>query len=241
MAAAASPTLLVLLLLLLHNFPSSPSAASPTARRLLAADDQDVQYFPDAAVSAGPPVPILDIEGKTVKAGGSYYIIPANTTTHAGGVGMSSLSATSTCPLSVIQDRHADSNGSPLSFLPVATKLGYIVRTSTDLNIEFTTTDACEEGGVWKVEEYDDDVEQWFVGTGGVEGKPGARTVEDWFKIVKYGVNNYNYKLVHCPGVCKSCKIKCKDVGVFVDENGVRRLALTEDRPFVVKFMRADI
>ncbi|CAI0555906.1 unnamed protein product [Linum tenue] len=232
MAAAASPTLLlVILLLLLNHFPSSLSAAS---RRLLVADDQ---YFPDAAVAAGPPVPILDIDGKTVKAGGSYYIIPANTTTHAGGVGMASLSATSTCPLSVIQDRHADSNGSPLSFLPVATKLGYIVRTSTDLNIEFTTTDACEEGGVWKVEEYDDDVEQWFVGTGGVEGKPGARTVEDWFKIVKYGVN---YKLAHCPGVCKSCKIKCKDVGVFVDENGVRRLALTEDRPFVVKFARAD-
>ncbi|CAI0445270.1 unnamed protein product [Linum tenue] len=233
MATAPSPALLVVLLsLLLHNFPSSLSAVSPTAQPLPA---DDVQHSPAAVL----PIPILDTEGKPVKAGGSYYIIPAaanNTTTRAGGVGTASQSAASTCPLSVIQDRHADSNGSRLSFLPAAAKLGYILRTSRDLNIEFAAT-GCEEGGVWKVEEYDDDgVERWFVGTGGVEGK-----VEDWFRIVKYGVGGgSNYKLVHCPGVCKSCKVRCKDVGVFVDENGVRRLALTEDRPFVVSFMRVD-
>ncbi|CAN1294896.1 unnamed protein product [Linum perenne] len=199
------------------------------------------KYNPEAAVAAGPPLPILDIDGKAVRAGTSYYIIPSTSAgSDYGGVRMASLTNDSTtCPLSVVQDPHQESNGTPLMFLPVATKVGYIVRTSTDLNIEFTTDDTatCDEGNVWKVDDYDDDVEKWFVGTGGVEGKPGPRTINNWFKIVKYGGS---YKMAYCPGVCKSCKIKCKDVGLFVDENGNRRLALTEDHPFVVTFIRAD-
>ncbi|CAL1404039.1 unnamed protein product [Linum trigynum] len=39
-----------------------------------------------------------------------------------------------------------------------------------------------------------------------------------------------------------SCKVDCKDVGIYVDENGGRRLALVDKDgdPFVVKFVRAD-
>jgi len=43
------------------------------------------------------------------------------------------------------------------------------------------------------------------------------------------------YKIVYCPTLFPSSKHLCKDVGVFVDENGYRRLALS-DVPFKVKF-----
>ncbi|CAL1404038.1 unnamed protein product [Linum trigynum] len=133
-------------------------------------------------------------------------------------------------PLSVVQDRHELSKGLSVVFLPVNTKLGYAVQTATDLNIEFTA-----EAAVWKLEDYDDDVEKWFVGTGGIEGKPGLRTVGNWFKIAKFGGS---YKIVYCPSVCKSCRVTCKDVGVFEDEDGKKRLALSDDA-MIVKFMKA--
>jgi len=46
------------------------------------------------------------------------------------------------------------------------------------------------------------------------------------------------YKLVFCPSVVQSFKHMCKDVGVFVDENGNKRLALS-DVPLKVKFQQA--
>ncbi|CAI0544530.1 unnamed protein product [Linum tenue] len=155
------------------------------------------------ATSSLTPLPVLDVNGKVVRSGANYYVLPA------------------------------------LTFGPVNTKSGYTVRTFTDLNIRFVVDTPCEEGTVWKVDDYDDDVQQWFVATGGVEGNPGPRTVKNWFKIWKYGSN---YKLTYCPAVCKSCKVDCKDVGIYVDENGGRRLALVDKDgdPFVIKFVKAD-
>ncbi|KAK9131182.1 hypothetical protein Sjap_011669 [Stephania japonica] len=41
-------------------------------------------------------------------------------------------------------------------------------------------------------------------------------------------------------GMCSTCgKILCKDIGVFVDKDRVRRLALTDDNPIVVQFKKA--
>ncbi|CAN1147524.1 unnamed protein product [Linum perenne] len=153
------------------------------------------------ATSSSTPLPVLDVEGKVLRSGTTYYVIPATT------------------------------------FTPVNSKSGYTVRTFTDLNIKVSTDTTCEEGTVWKVNDYNDDVQQWFIGTGGVEGNPGPRTVRNWFKIWKYGSN---YKFTYCPAVCKSCKVDCKDVGIYVDENGGRKLALVDKEadPFVVKFVK---
>lgn len=78
---------------------------------------------------------------------------------------------------------------------------------------------------------------QRFVSTGGVEGNPGPATLGNWFKIDKFGDNDY--KLVFCPTVCNFCKVVCKDVGVIADDAGLRRLALTDDQPFKVVFKKA--
>ncbi|CAI0424073.1 unnamed protein product [Linum tenue] len=186
-----------------------------------------------ASSSSSSPIPVTDVDGATVRSGLKYFILPS-VSGHGGGVALDR-TKTKKCPLSVFQDNYDLSKGLPVVFLPVNAKPGYTVRTKIDLNIEFATETACDEATVWKVESYDHDLGQRFVGTGGIEGKPGPRTVENWFKIAKFGGN---YKLVYCPSVCKHCKVDCKDVGVFEDEYGKKRLALS-DEPLVVKFMKA--
>ncbi|CAN1178809.1 Kunitz trypsin inhibitor 5 [Linum perenne] len=183
---------------------------------------------------AASPAPVTDVDGTPLRSGLKYFILPAV----SGNGGASMTSDPESCPLTVVQDEDEISQGLPLTFSPINTKLGYTVRTFTDLNIKVSADTACDEGTVWKVDDYDDDVDQWFVGTGGVEGNPGPRTVKNWFKIWKYGSN---YKFSYCPAVCKSCKVDCKDVGIYVDENGGRRLALVdkEGDPFAVKFVKA--
>ncbi|CAN0887809.1 unnamed protein product [Linum grandiflorum] len=190
------------------------------------------------ATSSLTPLPVLDVDGKVVRSGTTYYAIPA-TSGEGGGVALASITKDAeSCPQTVVQDEDELSEGIFLTFSPVNSKSGYTVRTFTDMNVKFSADTACEEGTVWKVDEYNDDVDQWFVGTSGVEGNPGPRTVKNWFKIWKYGSN---YKFSYCPAVCKSCKVDCKDVGIYVDENGGRRLALVgkEGDPFVVKFVKA--
>ncbi|CAI0544524.1 unnamed protein product [Linum tenue] len=189
------------------------------------------------ATSSLTPLPVLDVNGKVVRSGSNYYVLPA-VSGEGGGVALASLTKDSeSCPQTVVQDQDEISQGIQLTFAPVNTKSGYTVRTFTDLNVRFVADTPCEEGTatVWKVESYDDDVKQWFIGTGGIEGKPGPRTVENWFKIAKFGGN---YKIVYCPSVCKSCKVTCKDVGIYEDEDGKKRLALSDD-PMIVKFMKA--
>ncbi|CAI0544537.1 unnamed protein product [Linum tenue] len=193
------------------------------------------------AVTAKPPlssatsaVPVTDVDGAPLLSGLNYFILPS-VSGNGGGVTLAQTNTKEHCPLSVVQDRHELSKGLPAVFLPVNTKLGYAVQTATDLNIEFTAETACDEAAVWKLEDYDDDVDKWFVGTGGIEGKPGLRTVGNWFKIAKFGGS---YKIVYCPSVCKSCRVTCKDVGVFEDEDGKKRLALSDDA-MIVKFVKA--
>lgn len=139
------------------------------------------------------------------------------------------------------------SHGLPLTFSPLDDSSsknkgssGGVIRVSTDLNIMFCTdhTSCAEYSPVWKLDDFDESREKWFVTTGGSLGNPGWRTIRNWFKIEKCGYNDANYKLVYCPTVCPSSKHMCKDVGVFVDENGNRRLALS-DVPFIVKFLKA--
>ncbi|CAN1178771.1 Kunitz trypsin inhibitor 5 [Linum perenne] len=175
---------------------------------------------------AASPSPVTDVDGTPLRSGLKYFILPS-VSGNGGGVALDR-TKTKKCPLSVFQDDYELSKGLPVVFLPVNAKQGYTVQTITDLN--------SDEATVWKVESYDHDVKQWFIGTGGIEGKPGPRTVDNWFKIAKYGGN---YKLVYCPSVCKSCKVQCKDVGVYEDEDGKKRLALTDDEPSIVKFMKA--
>lgn len=188
------------------------------------------------------PEQVVDTSGKKLRAGLSYYIVPAVPLTRCGSYGgrcmgsggLSLASIGESCPLDVVVV--PGSHGLPLTFSPVNPNKG-VVRVSTDLNILFTTdhTSCAEYSPVWKLDQFDVSKGKWFVTTGGSMGNPGWATVRNWFKIEKC---DGAYKIVYCPSVWHSSKHMCKDVGVFVDENGYRRLALS-DVPFKVKFQRA--
>ncbi|XP_028083599.1 miraculin-like isoform X2 [Camellia sinensis] len=177
------------------------------------------------------PSPVRDIDGKEVRAGIDYYILPVF---RGKGGGLTLASTTQRCPLDVVQARQEVDHGLPLTFSPVNPKKG-VVRVSTDLNIKFSAATICVQSTVWRLANYEKSTGQYFVTTGGVEGNPGPETVRNWFKIEKF---NDDYKLVFCPGVCDVCKVICRDVGIYIDEHGTRRLALS-DVPFKVMFKKA--
>ncbi|KAF5733966.1 hypothetical protein HS088_TW16G00407 [Tripterygium wilfordii] len=188
-----------------------------------------IKLFPHAVDAA--PDPVLDIAGKRLRTGVDYYILPV-IRGRGGGLTLSS-TGNETCQLDVVQEQHEVSHGLPLTFSPVNMKKG-VVRISTDLNIKFSAMTICVQSTVWKLENYDESTGQWFVSTGGIEGNPGRETIDNWFKIEKYGDD---YKLVFCPTVCDFCKVICRDVGIYIGR-GRRFLALSE-KPFKIMFRKA--
>ena len=185
---------------------------------------------PGAAESA--PDAVRDTDGNILRTGVNYYILPV-VRGRGGGLTLAR-TGKKTCPLDVVQERHEVKSGLPLTFSPLNSKKG-VVRVSTDLNIKFSASTVCVQSTVWRLDYYKS-TGQRFVSSGGVEGNPGPATLSNWFKIDKFGDD---YKLVFCPTVCKFCKVVCKDVGVFIDVDGSRRLALTGDQPFKVMFKKA--
>lgn len=183
------------------------------------------------------PEQVVDTEGNKVRASVDYYIRPVPTTPCDGqgpcvvgsGFVLIARSPNETYPLNVAVVEGF--RGQAVTFTPVDPKKG-VIRVSTDLNIKVSLETICEESTIWKLDAFDASIGKWFVTTGGVMGNPGKDTISNWFKIEKY---EDDYKLVYCPTVCDFCKPVCGNVGVFVDSNGNKRVALT-DEPFKVRF-----
>ncbi|KAL2337226.1 hypothetical protein Fmac_011672 [Flemingia macrophylla] len=180
------------------------------------------------------PEQVVDTLGKKLRVGANYYIISSLPYPKFGpGFGLALASLGKPCPQDVVVVNRY--HGLPVTFTPINPTKG-VIRVSTDLNIKFNTRSSCpHQSTVWKLGGFDFSKKQWFVGTGGVVGNPSLETIHNWFKIEKY---DGAYKLMYCPSVVKSPKHLCKNVGVFVDEKGNKRLALT-NVPFKVKFQQA--
>ncbi|KAI9198508.1 hypothetical protein LWI28_017073 [Acer negundo] len=200
-----------------------------------------ISFFIFAFVTKAPLIvtadastdPVLDIAGEKLRTGTDYYILPV-VRGRGGGLTLAS-TGNENCPLDVVQERHEVENGLPVTFSPVNIKKG-VVRLSTDQNIKFSASTICIQSTVWKLDSHDDSLGQWFVTTGGVEGNPGRETTSNWFKIEEF---DDDYKLVFCPSVCDTCRVLCRDIGIYIDQaTGIRRLALS-DTPFKVMFKKA--
>jgi hypothetical protein len=75
------------------------------------------------------------------------------------------------------------------------------------------------------------------VSTGGVEGNPGFNTVTNWFQIEKA---DDDYKIVFCPTKVCNCGVLCRDIGIYIEDNGTRTLSLSDAlQPFKVQFKKA--
>ncbi|KAI3986359.1 hypothetical protein MKX01_002204 [Papaver californicum] len=182
---------------------------------------------------------VLDIKGQALRKGVKYYVLPV-ARGMGGGLELGKQLNGTLCPLQVVQAQREISDGLPLTFTSVNPK-AQVIRVSTDLNVKFSASSICIQSMVWRLADFDDSVSKWFIGTNGVAGSPGPQTTGNWFKIEKDGVVKNSYKLVHCPGVCNFCKVICKEVGIYVGADRVRRLALIDDgeRPFRVMFKKA--
>lgn len=171
--------------------------------------------------------PVYDIKGSRLRVDQPYSILPADPST---GLGFNmEVIGNKTCPFDVIQAKK-DTYEIPLQLYPANSTKGDIIRISTDLNIYFWRTyTSClnEYSNFWKVDRYSPSTGKYFITTGGDKGNPGKKTIGNWFKIEKSGDF---YKFVYCPSVCKTCKVICKDIGIFV-EDGIRRAVLS-DVPF---------
>nr|GMD37883.1 kunitz trypsin inhibitor 2-like [Ipomoea batatas] len=170
------------------------------------------------------PNPVLDVNGKILRASDKYYVVPLQQD-QGGGLDLTSRKS-HRCPWSVVQDP-AYWWGNTIQFYPVNSKKG-VIREWTDLNIEFTDiSTGCPESNVWTItgdlSSYDG---SHYITTGGEIGNPGEQTLGNWIKIVK---TTNAYKLMFCPDVCNYCSYVCRDVGISV-EGGHGRLVLSDNR-----------
>ncbi|KAF5800667.1 putative proteinase inhibitor I3, Kunitz legume, kunitz inhibitor STI-like superfamily [Helianthus annuus] len=182
-----------------------------------------------AANAARAPAPVLDIHGKYLHTKAKYI---ANLLVGRSDGALYALNfGKKSCSLGV-GVIYNEEEGYPLIFTPVNPKKG-VIHLSTDVNIKFSASNDCNESSVWRVK-YDKGMKQNVVMVGGVEGNPGPKTLENWFKIEK---TKDGYKLVFCPSVCSYCKVTCKDVGIVKDKDGWLHLALSNE-PLSVTFYR---
>ncbi|KAL3512417.1 hypothetical protein ACH5RR_025134 [Cinchona calisaya] len=188
------------------------------------------------ANSVSHDVAVLDTNGKEVRPGDNYYIVPAERG-KGGGVTLSNY-----CPYHVIQTLNEPTNGLPLKFSPV-NRHERVVQLNTDINIKFIDFHGskCKESKVWKFDANKQIPDgNYFVTTGGVEGQTGSQSLPNWFKIQKF---EDAYKLEYCPsanlcnGPCVDQTIVCRDIGSVL-HNGQRRLAV-QPPALKVKFKKA--
>lgn len=175
---------------------------------------------------------VLDKDGHPLRPGVDYYILPSARAT----IGLSS-PPNGTCPLDVVLQTDIHSNALPVRFYP-AKKAGGVIKTDTDLNIEFSASTICVISTVWKIQGSSNDTStRYFVTIGGVKGKPGKETISNWFNI--RSDPSRGYVLNFCPSVCETCRPFCGNLGIILD-NGRSRLGITsDDQALGVSFTKA--
>lgn len=90
----------------------------------------------------------------------------------------------------------------------------------------------CFQSTYWWVAESDMAIKKFFI-VSGPKPKPGDDSSKSFFQIKKTKYFHNGYTIAFCPN-----DNDCIDVGIFVDEYGVWRLALSPT-PFPVVFVKA--
>ncbi|KAK1379680.1 Kunitz-type protease inhibitor KPI-D [Heracleum sosnowskyi] len=125
---------------------------------------------------------VLDIDGKELRTGTNYFILPV---VRGNGGGMKLYSGrTSQCPLDVVQEPNEVNRGIPVTFTPTNPREPTI-QVSSDLNIKFSGASICAQSTVWRLDGKGAASGQLFVSTGGVLGNPSGATISNWFRIEK--------------------------------------------------------
>ncbi|CAK7355102.1 unnamed protein product [Dovyalis caffra] len=186
---------------------------------------------------AQPLSPVLDVEGKPLRSGVEYYILPAETDI-AGGL-------TSICngsfPFYVGQEPLAPnvSQGTPVIFRPRFADT--IIRESRDFTIAFSGATTCADSSAWEVVE-NPETRKRYIATGGKFRQPRPRVW--YFNIVKNEQDLYTLAwcqncTIRFPGADCRPSSRCVSAGI-VKENG-KRLLVLDDPAFPFVFRRAKV
>ncbi|KFK33833.1 hypothetical protein AALP_AA5G065900 [Arabis alpina] len=175
--------------------------------------------------TADNAIPVVDANGDNI-FNGSYYIFPIDA--EGGGVTLSGL-GDKPCPLELVQDSSNAELGFPVKFSNWKSNVGFVPE-SESLNIEMDiTATICDQSTYWWVDKRHKEGQMRFV-------TAGPKPEVFHFQIEK-SEDFYSYKFVVCPNWTQS-RDECKDVGIFVDENGVRRFALGTNLSFSFLLMK---
>ncbi|VVA95135.1 unnamed protein product [Arabis nemorensis] len=178
---------------------------------------------------------VNDIDGNPI-FGDSYYVLPV-IRGRGGGLTLAGR-GNQPCPYDIVQESSEVDEGIPVKFSNWKPRVLFVPE-SQDLNIE-TIVEAtiCLQSTYWRIGEFDKKRKQYFVVAGPKPEGFDGESLKSFFKIEKSGDDAY--KFVFCPGTSDSKCPKYSDVGIFIDEKGVRRLALS-DKPLLVMFKKANV
>ncbi|KAF8085536.1 hypothetical protein N665_0664s0004 [Sinapis alba] len=178
---------------------------------------------------------VLDINGDIIFRG-SYYVLPV-IRGRGGGVTLRGRGG-ELCPFDIVQESSEIDKGIPVKFSNWKLRVAFVPE-SEDLNIEMDVeATICIQSTYWRVGEFEEERKQYFVVAGSKTDGSGQDSPKSFFQIKKSGDDDY--KFVFCPPACGSGRPRCRNVGIFVDEIGVRRLALSS-QPFLVMFKKANV
>ncbi|KAJ4866714.1 kunitz trypsin inhibitor 1 [Raphanus sativus] len=178
-----------------------------------------------AAANAGTPV--LDSKGRVITEG-SYYVKPLGALfdTGGGGLTLSTLNGKQ-CPLFVGQEDSDSNVGIPVKFSDWKSSDGFVPE-SENLNIEMDIEETiCFESTYWRITPADVVPMALFI-------KAGPKPSSGLFQIKKSDRLRGRYRIFFCPD-----GYDCTKVGTYVDQQGVRRLALNTTAFYEVAFVKA--
>nr|VDD01994.1 unnamed protein product [Brassica rapa] len=183
------------------------------------------------AATANAGGPVLDADGDII-FNGSYYVLPLVWGPAGGGLTLTS-GDYKKCPLYIGQDSSEVNMGIPIKFSNWKSKVGFVPE-SESLSIEMDTkATICGQSTYWWVAAPDMPKMLFFFIMSGPKPKPGEDSSKSFFQIKKTKYFHNGYTIAFCPN-----DNDCIDVGIFVDEYGVWRLALSPT-PFPVMFVKA--
>ncbi|CAH8334565.1 unnamed protein product [Eruca vesicaria subsp. sativa] len=177
------------------------------------------------AVTASPGEPVLDTHGNII-FGGSYYVLPRITGAAGGGLTLASRGE-NWCPLYIGQETSEVNMGIPVILSDWLSRVAFVPE-SANLNIKMDVgATLCPQSTYWHVPPVAPGtvVEALFI-------VAGSKPLNGFFQIKKIEDALGGYTIVFCVK-----NNECRDIGIFVDRYGVRRLALSST-PFQVRFMK---
>ncbi|KAL0800701.1 hypothetical protein Bca101_055876 [Brassica carinata] len=179
---------------------------------------------------------VLDIDGDIIFRG-SYYVLPYFRG-RGGGLTLRGRGG-ELCPLDIVQESSELDEGIPVKFSNWRPRVAFVPE-SQSLNImtDIAAT-ICVQSTYWWLDTFDKEREKEFVTAGPKPQGSSEETLRSYFQIQKAESGDDAYKFVFCPQTGDSGR-QCRNVGIFVDEIGVRRLALSSE-PFLVMFKKANV